>query len=128
QRTVATFVLAVVSVIVIIPVWQHGRKAPVSLQFALAISAATLLGYHVMMHDLSVVLIPMAVFLSLHDSRNLWSITLAWLASGLCFFGLGPVVAIPFGILLICLAKKLRTSTEKTSDRTNSASRAESLA
>jgi hypothetical protein len=127
-RTVAIFVLTVVSVIVVICIGQLGRRASVSLQFALAISAATLLGYHVMMHDLSVMLVPMAVFLSLHNPRYLWSISLAWLTSGLCFFGLGPIVTIPFGILLICLAKKLHSPSEQISDRRNSTPRAETIA
>ena len=113
---VGAVILALLSLTIVALVWQRGRAEPVALQFALAISAATLVGYHVMMHDLSVMLIPMSVFLGFRQVRNLWSITLAWLTAGLCFFGMGPLVSISFVILLICLARPSMVLPRNTRD------------
>lgn len=87
--------LITLSVALIVIVTWYGRSGTATWQFSLAISAATLVGYHVMMHDLSVMLIPMAVFSGRVGSRGLWSNVLLWLSSVVCFFGLGPVVAAP---------------------------------
>jgi hypothetical protein len=87
--------LIALSVALMALVAWYGRYKTATWQFSLAISAATLVGYHVMMHDLSVMLIPMAVFAESVGSRGLWSSVLLWLSSGVCFFGLGPIVAAP---------------------------------
>jgi len=107
----STALLLVLSLgLVAFVVWR-GRKTSTSWQFALAVSAATLVGYHVMMHDLSVLLVPIALFLNEPNNRRLWSATLLWIASGICFFGLGPVVALPLLILLIGQTLRISAAT-----------------
>jgi hypothetical protein len=81
-----------------------GRNASKETQFAIAVAAVPLIGFHVLMHDLSVLLIPVAVLLENIDSKGFWSIPLIWLAPVLCFVALDHLAAIAaltfFAVLL----------------------------
>ena len=88
--------------------WWSARKSPPDWQFSIALSAAVLVGYHVMTHDLSILLIPMSVLLAERGTIGLWAIPTLWLSTALCFFGYGPVVTVPLLALFLCLVFCLR--------------------
>jgi hypothetical protein len=94
-----TGVLLVSIAMMILASWG-GRKASPTGQFAIALTTAGLVGYHVMMHDLSIMLIPMAVILDDGANPGLWSASLFWPSTALCFFR-APIVAVPLAALLI---------------------------
>jgi hypothetical protein len=96
--------------------WWSGRNSSAEWQFSIALSAAALVGYHVMTHDLSILLIPMAVLLAERGTIGLWVIPTLWFSTALCFFGYGPFVALPLLALFLCLAVRLLLPVVELSD------------
>jgi len=108
-------ILIASAIILIIAAWG-GRETSPQWQLAIGLSAATLVGYHVLTHDLSLLLIPMSVLLSENPSRGLWSVTVVWISTALCFFGLDYMVALPVLALffvLVFVARRTRARTGK---------------
>jgi len=97
--------VSVLSVAILAIAAWYGRRLAVRWQFSMAITAATLVGYHVMTHDLAILLIPMAIILSQRNIRGLWSITAVWLSTGLCFFAHDPLVALAVLALFVIQVK-----------------------
>ena len=56
-----------------------GMKSDVQHQFSLAITAASLVSYHCLVHDLSILFIPLTTLIGKKDN-------MAWLVTGICFF------------------------------------------
>lgn len=80
----------------------NGRKASTQWQFAMAVATTAVIGFHVLTHDLSMLMIPMAMLVDRRVARGLWSITTVWLATSLCFFAYDNVVALPvLGLFLV---------------------------
>jgi hypothetical protein len=90
----------VVSIATMVIASWGGQKASLARQFAIAVTTAGLVGYHVMMHDLSIMLIPMTLILEDGAPPGLWSTSLFWLSTAVCFFR-GPIVALPLAGLLV---------------------------
>jgi len=99
------FVLLLSLGVMALAAWS-GRQISAARQLAIAISAATLVGYHVMTHDLSILLIPIAVVLDEDSRRRLWIVPAVWLSTLLCFFGRDPFVAL--ALLALCSFQALR--------------------
>lgn len=96
------------SLIVIVIAGWSGRAACSRWQFAIAISAATLVGYHVLTHDLSILLVPFAMLLDEFDGRELWTITFLWLSVVLCFFAYDYLVTLPLLVFFSFLVVRVR--------------------
>ena len=111
----ATALVLILSVILFgLAAWS-GRRASTQWQLAIAVPASAVIGYHVLTHDLSVLLIPMAMLVSQREARGLWSITAVWLATPFCFFAYDPWVAVPVLALFLGLVWQLwRTSTDNS--------------
>jgi hypothetical protein len=99
-------VLLVSIATMVIAAWG-GQKASPAKQFAIAVTTAGLVGYHLMMHDLSIMLIPMALILDDATTLGLWSTSLFWLSTALSFFR-SPIVAVPLLGLLVFQVQKSR--------------------
>jgi Glycosyltransferase family 87 len=105
--SVATIIISSL-VVIVLAAWM-GRSVSPQWQFALAISVATLIGYHVLTHDLSIVLIPMAILLSESKERGLWIFPLIWITAPICFFHYSYLFALPllaFFVVLLTLLPK----------------------
>jgi len=92
----------------IVSIWA-GRKAPVQWQFAIAVCATTLVGYHVLAHDLSILLIPLAVLLDKSSASTLWIVPITWLSPLLCFFGYNqivPIVVVGLFIVVVQISRQ----------------------
>jgi hypothetical protein len=111
----ATALVLILSLVFLgLAAWS-GRKASTQWQLAIAVSAAAVIGYHVLMHDLSILLIPMAMFLDQRIARGLWNIPIVWLSTPLCFFAYDYVVALPvLGMFLFLVWQFWRTSADNT--------------
>jgi hypothetical protein len=105
---ISTAIVLVLSVAVMALAGWSARKTSVDWQLSIAISAAVLVGYHVMTHDLSILLVPMAIILGERSTSGLWTIPMLWLSTSLCLFGLGPLVALPLLGLFLFLVLRLR--------------------
>jgi hypothetical protein len=112
---VATALVLILSLVLFgLAAWS-GRKASTQWQLAIAVSAAAVIGYHVLMHDLSILLIPMAMLLDQRIARGLWNIPTVWLFAPLCFFAYDYVVALPvLGLFLFLVWQFWRTSADNT--------------
>ncbi len=102
-------------VVIAVAVWA-GRHASTQWQFAIAVSATTLVGYHVLMHDLSILLVALAVLLDDIDTRAFWSVPLVWLAPILSFFGYDYLTAV--ALIAFFIAVILRTRQKLASELT----------
>jgi hypothetical protein len=111
----ATGLVLILSVIFFgLAAWS-GRKAAIQWQFAIAVAATAVIGYHVLSHDLSILMVPMAVLLDQREPRGLWSITILWLAAPLSFFAWEKLVALPvLGLFLLLAWQCWRTSSDNT--------------
>jgi Glycosyltransferase family 87 len=111
----ATALVLILSLVLFALAAWSGREASTQWQFAIAVSAAAVLGYHVLMHDLSILLIPMAMLLEQRVARGLWNISIVWLSTPLCFFAYDNVVALPvLGLFLFLVWRFWRTSENNT--------------
>ena len=97
--------------VVILATWS-ARNAPAPWQLAIAISTTTLVGYHVLTHDLSILLVPIAMFLSQREARGLWIIPTVWLSTVLCFFALDYWVTLPLLVFFLVLTIRARNTFE----------------
>jgi Glycosyltransferase family 87/Glycosyl transferase family 2 len=94
-------------VVVIVSIWA-GRRASADWQFAIAASATTLVGYHVLMHDLSILFISLTVLLDQSDDGVLWIVPIVWLSPLICFFAYDYVVPIALIFFFVLLAMQAR--------------------
>lgn len=108
RPSVAVTTVSVLSVLVLGTAAWSGRKLPSRWQLAIALSAATLAGYHVMTHDLAILLIPMSMILNECRTHGLWSVTAMWALTALSFFARDPFVAFP--ILAIFLVQMMQAN------------------
>jgi Glycosyltransferase family 87 len=111
HSSVGVAMILVLSLAIMALAGWSGRAMSAKRQFAIALSAAALVGYHVMTHDLSILLIPMAVIVDEDRPRELWIIPVVWLSVLLCFFGLDPFVAPSLLALFLLQALRSRYST-----------------
>ncbi len=122
SHTMLALTLILSLLVVVLGGWA-GRNAPPVWQLSIAISASVIVGYHVLTHDLSILLIPMAMLLDRQIPRGLWNIPMVWLSTPLCFFAYDYVVALPvlwlFGVLV---SQCWRTTTDNTSPPKNHSS------
>lgn len=95
--------------VVLLAAWS-ARNAPAPWQLAIAISTTTLVGYHVLTHDLSILLVPIAMLLSRREARGLWIIPIVWLSTVLCFFALDYWVTVPLLAFFFSLVLQVRHS------------------
>lgn len=105
---ISTAIVLALSVAVMVLAAWSARKTSLDWQLSIAISVAVLVGYHVMTHDLSILLVPMSMILGERGTSGLWTIPMLWLSTTLCFFGHGPLVALPLLSLFLFLALRLR--------------------
>ena len=112
---IAAALVAVLSVILFgLAAWS-GRRVSTGWQLAIAVATSAVIGYHVLTHDLSMLMIPVAMLLSQPAARGLWSITFLWLATPLCFFAYDPWVALAVvGLFLVLVWRCWRTSADNT--------------
>ena len=111
----ATALVLILSLVLFALAAWSGRKASTQWQLAIAASAAAVIGYHVLTHDLSILLIPMAMLLDQRAARGLWNIPSVWLSTPLCFFAYDNVVALPvLGLFLFLVWRFWRTSENNT--------------
>jgi len=107
------------SIIVMLVAGWVGHRASPDWQLALAITAASLVGYHVLTHDLSVLLVPIAVLLSGKDVSVPWIIPVFWLSTGLCFFARDYLVALSLlGLFVVLVLQARRQSSNNPSEAT----------
>jgi len=96
-----------------------GRNGSRETQFAIAVAAVPLIGFHVLMHDLSILLIPAALLIDGQDSKGFWIIPPIWLAPVLCFFALDYLAAIAvltfFAVLLLQTRRNLNSPVQAIS-------------
>jgi hypothetical protein len=93
--------------LIVLAAWKGWSSSP-QWQLAIAISAATLTGYHVLPHDLSILLIPIAMLLSHPKALGHWVFPLLWVTAPICFFHYSYLFALPlmaFFIILLTLSK-----------------------
>jgi hypothetical protein len=110
----ATVLVLTLSLVLFALAAWTGRNASTQWQLAIAVSVATVIGYHVLTHDLSILLIPMAMLIDQRDARGLWNIPFVWLSTVLCFFAYDYVVALPvLGLLLFLVLRFLRISADE---------------
>jgi len=113
SQTMLALTMILSFLVVILGGWA-GRNAPPVWQLAIAISASVIVGYHVLTHDLSILLIPMAMLLDQRVGRGLWNIPILWLSTPLCFFAYDYVVALPVLAMFLFLAWRFwRSSAEE---------------
>jgi len=94
-------------VLIVLAAWRGWSTSP-QWQLAIAISAAALTGYHVLPHDLSILLIPMAILLGQSKAHGLWVFPLLWVTAPICFFHYSYLFALPllaFFVVLITAAR-----------------------
>jgi hypothetical protein len=112
SHTMLILILILSFLIVLLAGWA-GRNASPVWQLAIAISASVIVGYHVLTHDLSILLIPMAMLMDQRIARGLWNIPMLWLCTPLCFFAHDYVVALPvLGLFLFLVWQFGRNSAE----------------
>jgi Glycosyltransferase family 87 len=97
------------SLILIILTALRGSSVSPQWQLAIAISAAALTGYHVLPHDLSILLIPMAILLSRLKPCGLWVFPLLWVTAPICFFHYSYLFALPLMAFFVVLIMAPRT-------------------
>ena len=100
---VVTTLVLIVSACLIASAYWVGRRASAEWQFSISIVAATLVGYHVLTHDLSMLLVPIAVLLNQSEGCGLWTIPMLWLSTPLCFFAHDYLVAVPVILFFLTL-------------------------
>jgi dolichol-phosphate mannosyltransferase len=105
---ISTSLVLILSLAVMALAGWSARKSSVDWQFSIAISAAVLVGYHVRTHDLSILLVPMAMILGERGTTELWTIPMLWLSTTLCIFAHDPLVALPLLGLFLFLAQRLQ--------------------
>jgi Glycosyltransferase family 87 len=93
--------------VVTVSIWA-GWRASAEWRFAIAMPATTLVGYHVLMHDLSILLISLAVLLDQSDDGILWIVPIVWLSPLICFFAYDYVVPIALISFFVLLARQAR--------------------
>jgi hypothetical protein len=100
-------------VLIVLAAWRGWSTSP-QWQLAIAISAAALTGYHVLPHDLSILLISMAILLGQSNARGLWVFPLLWVTAPICFFHYSYLFALPLMAFFIVLitAARIRFSRE----------------
>jgi dolichol-phosphate mannosyltransferase len=91
--------------VVSVGIWA-GRRTSIQWQFAIAVSATTLVGYHVLTHDLSILLISMVVLLDKSDDGGLWIVPIIWLVPLICFFACDCVVPIALILFFVLLVRQ----------------------
>jgi hypothetical protein len=110
SRQMVALTLILSFLIVLVGAWA-GRKATPVWQLTIAISASVVVGYHVLTHDLSILLIPMAMLLDQQIPRGLWNVSLVWLSTPLCFFAYDYVASLPvLGLFVFLMWRLWRTS------------------
>jgi dolichol-phosphate mannosyltransferase len=87
-----------------------GRKISLEWQLAIAVCATTLVGYHLLMHDLSILLLPLAVLISRGTVRSSWVVPVIWLSPALCWFGFHPLVTLSVVVFFCVLLSETRTN------------------
>ena len=113
RSSLATALTLILSVILFGFAAWSGRRVSTQWQLAISVVTAAVIGYHVLTHDLSMLLIPIALLLDLREARTFWSITILWLATSLCFFTYDNVVALPvLGLFLVLIWHCWRTSAD----------------
>lgn len=103
---IASGLVIALSIVVFGFAFWSGINVSSRCQLAIAISTTTLVGYHVLMHDLSILLIPMAMLLSM--GQRLWTLPLVWLCSPLCFVGYAPVVTVAILVFFFAMIFLMR--------------------
>ncbi len=92
--TLLAVTLAASLLLIFLAAWA-GHSASADWQLSIAITVAALVGYHMLTHDLCILLIPMAMLLDEHDARGLWNIPFVWLSTVPCFFAYSYLAALP---------------------------------
>lgn len=88
--------------LIVLAAWRGWSTSP-QWQLAIAISAAALTGYHVLPHDLSILLIPMAILLDQLKTRGLWVFPLLWVTAPICFLHYSYLFALPLMAFFVVL-------------------------
>ena len=111
-------VVLLLSVLILITAGWYGRNAPAEWQFAIAVTATGLVAYHLFTHDLSMMLIPMALLLEQQELYGGWSLSVFWLSTVVSLLRLDFLIALPLLWLFLSLIRHCRRAFDKSILRT----------